>query len=117
VAVLLYLQARYRIQQVSLCLLGAWRPEPVNGNRSSSNGNHSSSSKSRSSSKQYAGTAGALQLQVPQPGAFPQTLLAAKDKESGQPLSADLVSNRACSLHAVLGGWLHASHLGPQHIH
>lgn len=69
---LLLLQARHRVRQVSLTLLHSWRPT-----------DSAASSKDSTAPKQH--------LNGVEPGAFPRTLLEARDKDTEQPLSGEQV--------------------------
>lgn len=75
------LQARQHIRQVSLQLLQAWKPPPAQT--------------STPSNTACGCDRAADSLEVPQPGAFPCTLLAARDKDTGQALSDEQVGDHS----------------------
>lgn len=112
----LYVQARFRIRQVSLALLHSWRPAQHSSgqDRNTRTCKQQQNTYVQSSGQDISGStaahtaapagvasngcstgnrlqAGIAGLRGTQPGAFPSALLDARDKETGQPLSGEQV--------------------------
>jgi hypothetical protein len=79
-------QARSVVRRLSLQLLQLWRPAAASGAAGSGGASNGAGGGSR-----QAG--GSKTQQTQQPGTFPALMLAAQDRETGQPLSDEVVSS------------------------
>ena len=85
-------QARQRIRQVSLFLVHTWRPTIGGSSSRITDSKHSDNGGVQEARAAAAAAAVVDGSELGVPGVFPGTLLQARDKETGQPLSDEHVS-------------------------